>query len=106
MPSFEIEVTPAGKIRTVYKDEQLPTLEKLGAVSVHRASNVEWEEIGNEKGWTVRAAHDPELAIRTIFDKAHSSFRRVVSREGDIAVFTTREAALGYEVLHFWELLP
>lgn len=104
MADVELEIGPTGTIRTIYKDEKLPLLHDLGKVTVKRASNVEWEEISGQSGWTVRAAHDPELAIRLVIRDC--AFRQVVAKEGDIAVFVSREAALESEERFFWELLP
>ena len=101
--TIEFVIGSNGAIRSLYKDERLPFFERLGKLSVKRASNVEWENIEGG-GWTVRAAHDPELAIR--IQKLPGLLKRVVARTGDILVFVTREAALGAEQSHFWELLP
>lgn len=102
--AIAINFTPQGVMRSIYKDELLPLYESLGKPKVQRASNVEWEESSDGSGWTVRSAHDPELAIRSILQDC--CYKRVVSRIGDLLVFVTREAALEAEVEHFWELLP
>lgn len=98
--TVEIEVTPDGTVRGIYKDELAELYGALGKMKVARASNVEWEL----DGWTVRAAHDPNLAIRSVIKDG--AYRLVVSREGELTVFVTREAALASELDHFWELLP
>lgn len=108
MADVELEIGPTGTIRTIYKDEKLPLLNDLGEVTVKRASNVEWEQIGEERGWTVRAAHNPQLAIRIVIHGGR--FAQVVSdaddRNAPVAVFTSREAALESEERFFWKLLP
>lgn len=95
-----------GKVRSIYKDELQPLFHDLGKVKVDRASNVEWEQSpdGKDHGWTVRAAHDRELAIRCILAEGH--FKRIVSKQGELLYFNSREAALETELEHFWELLP
>jgi len=104
--SIEFEFTPTGRVRTIYKDERQRVYHELGKLSVHRASNVEWERSkdGRDYGWTVRAAHNPKLAIRAIISGGR--YKRVVSEEGELLYFNSREAALETEVEHFWELLP
>ena len=105
-----IKFSPDGKARCIYKDEHLDTYNALGELRVQRASNVEWEKIGGlglcdlAEGWSVRAAHDPELAIRVVLENCQ--YKKAVSRVGEICLFVTREAALENEVEHFWELLP
>jgi hypothetical protein len=98
---IELQFTPDGKVRSIYKDENLPIFSKLGTVQVSRASNVEWED----GGWTVRAAHDPELAIRGT-PTNDGKFKLGVSKTGLILHFETRESALKTEVEFFWALLP
>jgi hypothetical protein len=104
--NVEFEFSPTGTVRSIYKDELQPVFKELGKQKVQRASNVEWEESpdGRDNGWTVRAAHDPELAVRAVLKD--SAYRRVVSKNGELLYFTTREHALEAEVEHFWELLP
>lgn len=100
----EIEVSPDGRVRSIYKDETIADLKELGTIHVGRASLVEWETIIDDRtrsGWTVRAAHDTSLAIRYQLGGAHC-----VSKEGKIAVFASREMALEVELKFFWELLP
>lgn len=105
MKSIELMVAPNGDVRSVYEDSRLEIFEAMkGKMSVQRASNVEWETVDGEGGWSVRAAHDPDLAVRCIL--AGGGYRRVVSKIGDILLYTTREAALEIEQKHFWELLP
>lgn len=98
---FELKIGPDGTIETIYQEGLETFASDMGAevVSVCRASNVEWEDKEHHKGWTVRAAHDPELALRVV------DAQIVVSREGDVATFMTREAAIKQEVKYFWELL-
>jgi len=99
----EFEILPSGEIRMMYDDlrsKQVADLLGASIVEVQRASHVEWEKVGEESGWTVRAAHDPELAIRR-----HAN-GQVLALKGPLAVFPTREAALASERLHFWDLIP
>jgi hypothetical protein len=52
-------------------------------------------------GWTVRAAKDMNLALRsTDFGKVAPSY------EGLVITFPTREEALKEELKHFWTLVP
>lgn len=102
---IEMEILPNGELRVMYSDKKVPEItEILDATvkSVQRASNVEWEP--DFKGWTVRAAHDHEIAVR-----AHSQFSPtfVSSDKGfPIVSFEMREEAIAAEIKHFWELLP
>jgi hypothetical protein len=100
---FELKIRPDGVIESVYQDGLGET---LGAevAKVCRASNVEWEEIEDRKGWAVRAAHDPQLAARVV--NTHHGRVLEVGRQGDIMLFASREEALDWEVSHFWDLLP
>ncbi len=102
--NVEFKIEADGTICTVYQEGIEEFARDLGADGLKRscrASNVEWEEVsGQGKGWTVRAAHDSELAIRLEGDV------KVVSRTGPIVVYTTREAALEDEIKQFWKLLP
>lgn len=107
---FEFKIAPDGTITTMYQDGIEQFAEAMGGdiKTSCRASNVEWEEIeytdGVSKGWSIRSAYDANLAIR---DLPGPEVRLVCSREQDIqvALFTTREAALEVEVKFFWELL-
>lgn len=97
-------IGPGGTVEGIYKDG---LAEALGAETkeVRRASLVEWEDIKVAKGWTVRAAHNPELAIRM---SCSSPLQLMVSASdvvGNVAVFISREMALEYEQKFFWELL-
>ncbi len=106
----ELEIAPDGTIRTMYQDGIEKFAEAMGGEvsSSCRASNVEWEEIqyttGALKGWSIRSAHDPQLAIREI---PSPEVYFVCSKDQDlrVALFVTREAALEVEVKYFWELL-
>lgn len=97
----EIEFTTKGEARAVYKDELRDVMEELGPVRVARASLVEWEDVDGRSGWTVRAAHDPELALRVV-----DWCRWEPRREGSLVTFQTREEALREELKFFWQLLP
>ncbi len=100
--SFDLVIDQEGNIEGIYQDDLAAA---LGAEikEVKRASHVEWEKAGGWEGWTVRSALDPEIAIRLVIKDG--AFQQVVGREGDIAVFTTREAALEAEVRFFWEIV-
>lgn len=114
------DVTPDGTIRTIYKDSNVPVIKSIGEISkIARASNVEWEVIENPinarfpatQGWSVRAAHDPELALRVESSPLMGSGYLdtvKVSRDNHLAVilFSTREVAILCEEEHFFELLP
>lgn len=102
MKSIQLEIAEDGTIRTIYQDGILPLLEDLAAAkaSISRASDVEWEN----DGWTVRAHHDTDLAIRLIV--RGGAYTRVVAKEGELAVFPNREDALEAERALFWQLLP
>lgn len=103
---IELQFTPDGKVRSIYKDERQSLLKEFGDLKVKRASNVEWEKTYNGEGWTVRAAHAPELAIRLVYNPILANYDRHVSIDGLIAVYPTREAALEDELNFFWALLP
>lgn len=112
--NFEIEIREDGTIRMMYQDGVEKMAEEMGGTITTscRASDVEWEEVGPDKGWTVRSAYDKELALRWAHSFGpdgkklpFSSINLVCSKDGDIVVFTTREAALAEEVKHFWALL-
>jgi hypothetical protein len=101
---IEMLVMPDGTSRCVYKDELIDVYDAIGPKKVKRASNVEWETVDGQGGWTVRSAHDVDLAIRV--QLRDGAYHKVVSRAGEILLFNTREAALENEVEFFWELLP
>lgn len=103
---MKFKIGPGGLIETIYDDGLEELAKDMGAdlSQVCRASSVEWEDAGQEKkGWTVRAAYDSELAARLLIDCAA---KVVPSRTGELIYFTTRAAALEWEVEHFWQLLP
>src|SRR5579863_3253262 len=107
--NFELKIDADGTIQTIYQDGIEEFAQAIGADLTRscRASNVEWEEIGDRKGWTVRSAHDSELAIRSgepLTEEARNhpyEFKdpHVVSRNDlrSIVVFQTREEALAEE---------
>lgn len=116
-----------GTVRTIYSDDVSQFAEKIGGEisTVCRASNVEWEtqEVTTNarfpapnKGWAVRSAHDPKLALRI---KSH--FNPFGMLGGDryndeivcstdeslvVALFSSREKAIEWEVKFFFQLLP
>lgn len=110
----ELKISPDGKIEVMYQDGIEEFAEELGGEirTSCRASNVEWEEIGEKKGWTVRSAYDTELAIRWRYQipKESQKIEFVpsdwgISKQGQLVFFPTREEALKEEVKFFWELL-
>lgn len=112
--AFEIEISPDDpKLRMIHQEGIETFAEHLGGeISTScRASNVEWEEVGERKGWTVRSAFKNELALRWMDAKKVTTGVHihplviVVSEEGDLVVFPTREEAIEEEIKHFWELL-
>ena len=100
--TFKVRITADGSIEGIYHDG---IAETLGAkvTTVKRASHVEFEKVGEVEGWTVRSAIEPGLAIRLVIKDA--AYRQVVAFEGEVAVFTSREAALEAEVRFFWEMM-
>jgi hypothetical protein len=96
---LEISITDDGEVRAYYNDDVPDIGKELGKMQITRASNVEWEAA--EEGWTVRAAHDPTLAIRFV-----EGCGIIPSREGDMVSFSSREEALECERHYFWELAP
>ena len=96
-------IIDGSKIESIYQDG-LADLLDAREVQVCRASNVEWEEVEGKKGWSVRAAHDPELAIRAL---TIWPYTRIVLKDPlyPVALFQNREEALVAEVAHFWELI-
>lgn len=101
---FELRITQDGSIEGIYQDG-LAQLLDANEVRVCRASNVEWEESpdGIEKGWTVRSAKDPELAIR--WRNVGLELDQHVVHSGILVFFNNREDALKQEVKFFWDLL-
>lgn len=107
MREMELVIQPDGSIESIYDDDLISLVSEMGGSfsKVRRASNVEWENGPDGKGWAVRAAHDPSLALRIRTDDLTGPFPWHVSREGSIALFTTREFAIHQEVKFFWKLL-
>ena len=91
-----------GSIEAIYEDGLADILDAKTS-EVVRASSVEWETTKDGSGWTVRSATDPEVAIRIILDNCQ--YRKVVGREGDLAVYPKREDALADEVEFFWDIV-
>jgi hypothetical protein len=114
MDTIDLKVLPDGRVIFPYDDKAVSLLEEAGisVKRVERASNIEWES----QGWTVRAAHDRELAVRWEPPREppegveESRLGRVptrcVSKEGPIIYFKTREGALEVEKQLFWQLIP
>jgi hypothetical protein len=106
MEKIELEFGPDGIIRTIYKDdsiEELSQIPGMRVLQVDRASKIEWENHGvGLVGWVVRAAHNPNLAIRSLPNDPGLT----VSIDGRLAFFQKREDALREEQRFFWQLLP
>lgn len=102
--TLDLDVGPDGVIRSIYDDKLNDFAKDIGGelAMVCRLSNVEWEEINSDKGWTVRAAHNSELALRV-----HGS-NVVVSEDPKdrIVVFRSRETALNAEKILASQLMP
>ncbi len=95
---MSLRIDGDGDVTMIYGDDNASFMDRLGSVeTVERASHVEWAD----GGWTVRAAHDAELALR--YD---GNGNVVASREGTIATFAVRADALRAEVNAFWNLIP
>jgi hypothetical protein len=91
-----------GLVSGVYQDGLVDSVG--GEVeSVKRASNVEYEVTGTTKGWTVRSAARPLLAIRA--GMKEGTYQHFVGYDGELAIFATREEALEAELKFFWKLL-
>lgn len=105
---IEFEVLADGTILAPFdsEGEKLAELLEADIKEVQRASIVEWERARDRCGWTVRAAHDPQLAIRRTSEWTSDIERYCVSKEGMLEYFKTREQAIGMERGFFWALLP
>lgn len=109
---FDLDVGPDGVIRSIYKDELNKFAADVGGelAQVCRLSHVEWEEIDGKKGWTIRAAHDPDLAIRDndwTHDQLTEQYVCARTESGlKISVFPSRDEALTVEQNHYEELMP
>ena len=108
--TIELELHPDGTTRTIYKDEVMEHLKDAGAAikNIKRASCIEWEQTDCKEGWVVRAAHNPDLAVRVGYDDIDEVSTIMVSDDKTLPVhhFGIRREALMYEEIHFWELLP
>jgi hypothetical protein len=94
---LEIKIDPEGNFQSIHDDQLNELCNDLGAVSVERASNVEWES----GGWTVRSHKDPQRALRLVEGCV------IVSNETEAPIqhFETREAAIQSELKNFWALI-
>lgn len=99
----ELKISSDGTIETIYQDGIEDFAKDVGGeiAQVCRLSNVEWEEIDGRKGWSVRAAHDTEIALR-----AQDWCRWEPSKTGTIILFPTRDEALAEEAKFVWGLMP
>lgn len=105
----ELKIGPTGTIEAIYQDGIEQFAEEMGAemATVCRASEVEWEVVEypdhTEKGWSVRSAKNKLKALRVEYG---TQCRIVCSDDANlnIALFTSREAAIEREIQHFWEL--
>lgn len=108
----ELKITPEGIIRTMYQDGIEKFAEDMGGevTTSCRASDVEWEEDGEHKGWTVRSAHKKSLALRVFppepgASPAISTFKLSDDESLRLMFFNTRDLALYHEQQNFWALL-
>jgi len=90
-----ILILPNGDTVMVFSDDSLIKARSVGPVHVQQTSLIEWEE----DGFTVRAAHDKNLAIRL------TEHGRCLSREGALKIFETRQEALTCEMIVFWDIV-
>lgn len=116
---LEFKIGSDGTIETIYHDGLEKLADAMGAdvAQVCRASNVEWEEVSNPRstrhlkgrGWTVRSAKNPELALRICSTGYGAAWVDEIICSKDsvytIATFATRERAIEWEILYFWQLL-
>lgn len=120
---FVLDIGSDGVIRTIYKDELKEIAEDMkGEIStVCRASNVEWEVVEKPlnarfpatKGWSVRSAHNPTLALRWesslnagIGDRYTDNLVCSDNEHLAIALFESRDNAIKWEIHFFADLLP
>lgn len=115
---LNLDVGTDGVIRSIYSDDLNKLAEETGGtiVRVCRLSNVEWEELmvgpdgKPEKGWTIRAAHDPELALRWTMPFEERCLYRIsayhIAKEGELVYFSHREEAIEVEKAHYAQLMP
>lgn len=103
--TVELVIRPDGVIESVYDDSLKEFATDIGGEisNVCRASNVEWEDSVDGKGWTVRASHDPSLALRIKPDELIMTWH--ASRDGKIVYFDSRSFAIEEELRFFWQLL-
>jgi hypothetical protein len=100
----ELEIGPDGVIRTIYQDGIEDFAKDIGAdvTSVCRLTNVEWEEKDGERGWSVRAAHNPSFAIR---NDPNGIYHLSLDSEHAVILYDTREKALKAENFYAAEFI-
>jgi hypothetical protein len=96
---FDVLIGPGGTIEMLYQEGIEEFAAEIGAdiAKIQRLTNVEWDE--KVKGWVVRAAHNPFFALRYVIKdgSARVEPRMEINAEREIAVFTTRDAAIEAE---------
>lgn len=97
---IEVHILPDGTFQMMYSDEAGLPVDDTDIVHIGRASLVEFEDVGGRRGWTVRSAKDPTLALRVDFGGQWAA-----SRSGDIVTFHSRNTAVEEERKFFWDLL-
>lgn len=104
--TLEIAIGTNGVVESIYEDKNRDVFKALGEVrKIQRASHVEWEDAPDGKGWTVRAFHNPRLALRAV-PSAFTPWTLSADDTLPIAYFAEREKALNAERQHFWDILP
>ncbi len=111
--TFDVDVD--GIIRTIYDDSLTKMVPDMSGemVMVCRLSNVEWEESQNAKGWSVRAAHHKDLAIRiqrlpdpNIRGKYTNTLVCSDDTNLEIYLFAERDKAIETEKKFYSQFLP
>lgn len=104
---LDLDFGTDGVVRSIYDDKLNEFAKDIGElVKICRLSNVEWEEtVVGRRGWSIRAAHDPKLAVR---QNQWDEFVYECSRaeEHPISLFESREEALVFEKKYYDELMP
>jgi hypothetical protein len=107
MEQLKLEFGADGVIRTMYKDglEEVAKIIDAEMTTTCRAAHVEWEEQDGQSGWTIRAVHNKELAVR-IKGWGEQEFIVDADPTNPVAFFSMREEAIRTERGFFFKLLP
>lgn len=108
---LDLDFGTDGVVRSIYDDRLNEFAKDIGEMSrVCRLSNVEWEDGKDERGWTIRAAHDTELALRWTKPLEERRKDRIsayrILKEGELVYFSHREEAIQVEKEHYDQLMP